>query len=475
MKRLASLTLGLILSAPALAIQMPAPAPLKSIDWLPGNTVRVGQGINAVFRLATMANQVSDIWIHTDCNSQKKTLLFINTQNNKGLRVYSTNSIDRYAPGSPFEPDADSPFNTDPALDICHQNIPEPQWAELSTQNQPDIRLFVDAKNSLREGQMLKVRLAKDYDKIHFDEKYAAPYSMKIQEVMINCGKGESMNLDSFSLDNQGFVTDIASPPETKFTAFPANFLGVAKELCAIKDLQNFQGNGSLKWRNKDVADNQPTRPDFEHNNPQPLGRFPVSDEVKKVIENTVSQSTQAPAFQSLSYTQSGPDNDGWGLMARIDRQPDGTTLTIVKMTLANAVFYSQYERLFNMVDIKKWESMSEAPWVSKTLSSTLVIPPLPDAKYQSRSVLGNKEQPGKDKTISQECVTDKKWRSAADLNNSFLGRYLEFVCKGNLGDGREASSDYAYFEALRVFIRIGFHANGEAKRFTLTDVVIKP
>lgn len=475
MKRLVILPLALMLSESVQAIEMPAPPPIKSIDWLPANTVRVGQGINTVFRVTTMAGQANEIWINVDCRSQKKTLLFINAQLNKSLRVYSINSIDRYAQGTPFVPDADSPFNTQPELDICKQNIPEPQWAKLLSHDEQGNPLFVDVNNSHAEGQMLKVRLGTDYDKIYHDERYAAPYSMKIQEVIFNCEKGESIASYRFSLDNQGFVTDSAPPVDNKFTALPASMTGVAKELCAIKDLSHYKGNGLLKWRNKEVADNQLTLPDFEHNSPAPLQRFPLPDEVNNVIKKAVSDSRQVPGFHSLSYTQNGPDDDGIGMMARIDPQPDGTTLTIVKMTLANAVFYSQYQRLFNLVDIKKWESMSEAPWVSKKLDSSLTLPPLPDTEYQSRGILSNTQHAGKDKSVSQKCVTDKIWRKAADLNTNFPGRYLEFICTGDLGDGREASSDYAYIETLRVFIRIGFHANGEVKRFKLTDVVITP
>lgn len=475
MKQLVVLTLGLILSTPALAISMPAPAPLKSIDWLPGLTVRVGQTINTVFRVTTMTGQASEIWINTNCSTQKKTLLFINAQNSKGLRVYSTDSIDRYVPGTPFEPDVDSPFNIDPKLDICNQNIPEPRWAQILSQKGQGEQLFVDVNNSLREGHMLKVRLAVDYDKIYHDEKYAAPFAMKIQEVIFNCEKDLSMELNNFSLDNQGFVTDSNSPVSTNFITLTPKMAGVAKELCALKDLGHYEGNGTLKWRHKEVADNQLTLPDFEHNNPAPLQRFPLPDEVTVAIEKVFSDSQQAPAFKSLSYTQKGPDDNGIDLMAKIDSQPDGTTLTIVKMMLGNAIFYSQYQRLFNMVDVKKWETMSGTPWISKTLDSTFVLPPQPGAEYRSRSILNSRQKPGEDKSLSQKCVTDKKWRNAAELNNSFPGRYLEFICQGDLGDGKEASSDYAYFDVLKVFLRIGFHADGEAKRFKFTDVVITP
>lgn len=473
MKRIAALPLGLILAAPAFAIEMPSPAPIKSIDWLPASTVRIGQGINAAYRVTTQAAQTSEIWFHTDCQTQEKTLLFMNIQPGKGLRVYSTDSIDRYTPGTLFEPDADSLFMTKPELNLCNQNIPEPMWAGISSWDQPGEKLFVDVNNSLRDGAMLKTRLATDYNKIHHDEKYGAPYSVKIQDVMLNCEKIEGMALTTFSLDNQGFVSDSVFAKDATFTALSPNRVSVAKELCAIKDFAHYTGNGTLVWRKKEIADDTPARPDFEHNIPTALQRFALPAEVTNIIDKTFADPQKKPAFRSLRYTQNGPEKDGIGLMARIDAQPDGTILTIVKMTMGNAVFYSQYQRLFNMVDVKKWEIMSDEPWISKTLDSTITLPLHPQEIYASYSQIENRGNPGKDKLLSQTCVAGKEWRNAVDLNPKFPGRYLEFICRQDLGDGRETSGDYAYLEALRVFIRIGFQANDQTKRFTFTDVEV--
>ncbi|WP_042860821.1 hypothetical protein [Dickeya sp. NCPPB 3274] len=473
MKRIAALYLGFILAAPVLAIDIPPPVPIKSIDWLPDSTVRIGQGINAAYRVITQTNQTHEIWLHTDCHSGKKTLLFMNAQLDKGLRVYSLDSIDRYTPGTPFEPDADSLLMTKPELNLCNQNIPESMWRGFSSWEQPGEKLFVDVNNSLRKGEMLKARLATDYDSIHHDEKYGAPYSVKIQDVILNCEKAESMALITFSLDNQGVVSDSVSAKDATFAALSPNMTSVAKELCAIKDFTHYTGNGTLTWRKKEMSDDMPALPDLEHNTPAALQRFTLPTEVASVIDKTLSDSQQRPAFRSLRYTQSGSQGDGVGLMARIDAQPDGTTLTIVKMAIANIVFYSQYQRLFNLVDVKKWETMSDAPWVSKTLDNTIALPLRQGEAYTSHSQIANRDKPGKEKLLSQSCVVGREWRSAADLNPKFPGRYLEFICKEDLGDGREASSDYAYFEALKVFVRIGFQDKDQTKRFTFTDVEV--
>ncbi|QYM91373.1 hypothetical protein [Dickeya zeae] len=473
MKRIAALSLGVILAVPVLAIDMPPPVPIKSIDWLPDSTVRIGQGINAAYRVITQTDQSHEVWLHTDCHSRKKTLLFMNIQPDKGPRVYSLDSIGRYTPGTPFEPDADSLLMTKSELDLCNQNIPESVWRGVSSWEQPGEKLFVDVNNSLRKGDMLKARLATDYDVIRHDEKYGAPYSVKIQDVMLNCEKAESMVLITFSLDNQGIVSDSVVAKDATFTALSPNMIRVAKELCAIKDFTRYTGNGTLMWRKKEVSDDKPAQPDLEHNTSAVLQRFTFPTEVASIIDKALSDSQQRPAFRSLRYTQSGPQSDGVGLMARIDAQPDGTTLTIVKMAIANIAFYSQYQRLFNLVDVKKWETMTDAPWVSKNLDNTIALPLRPGDAYTSHSQIASVDKSGKDKLLSRSCVAGREWRNAAALNPKFPGRYLELICKEDLGDGREASSDYAYLEALKIFVRIGFQDQDKTKRFTFTDVEV--
>lgn len=473
MKRIAALLFGLTLAAPAAAINMPQPAPVKSIDWLPATTVRIGQGINAAYRIITLAGQTSEIWLHSDCRTQEKTLLFIDAEPGKGLRVYATDSIDRYTPGTPFEPDANSLFMTKPELDLCRQNIAESKWAGITAQSQPDGKLFVDVNNSRREAGMLKVRLATDYARINYDDKYGAPYSVKVQDIMFNCKKDESMILATFSLDNRGVMSDAVFAKNAKFETVPSDRVSVAKELCAIKDFTGYTGNGTLTWREKEQADNKSLKPDFDHNTPEGLQRFAFSATVSDTLNKLYADPRQIPAFRSISYKQTGPENDGMELIAKIDAQPDGTTLTIARMAIANAAFYSQYQRLFNIVDIKKWEIMSDAPWVSNTLDNTIILPLSPGKVYASSSQIENSNKPGQAKLLSQTCIAGKKWHSAADLNANFPGRYLEIICKGDRGDGRETSSDYAYFETLRVFIRIGYQENGQPKRFTFSDVEI--
>lgn len=468
-----ALFLGLTLTAPAFAIDMPPPAPIKIIEWLPDSTLRIGQGINAPYRVFTMAGQMSEIWIHTDCQTQNKTLLFINAQPGKGLRVYSTDSIDRFAPGSPFEPDADSPFMTTPGLDVCQQNVPEAKWAGLSSPAQQGDLQFIDVNNSRRDGKIISARLATDFANVHYDEKYGAPYSMKIQDVILDCETAQSRLLRTFSLDSQDRVTDTQTFKAGAFTALSSEMAGVAKTLCASHDLSHFVGTGPLPVRHKAPADSAPIQPDLDHNTPTALQRFPLPANVVDLIERTFSDTQSKPTFRSLRYTQSGPESKGPGLVARVDAQPDGTTLSIVKMTLGNAVFYSQYQRLFNIVDVRKWETMSEAPWVSTTLTSGITLPLQPGKLISSHSQIANRDKPGQNKSLSQTCEAGKAWQNAADIHPNFPGRYLEFTCKQDLGDGREASGDYAWFESLRVFIRIGYHADGQPKRFTFTDVVV--
>lgn len=475
MKRIAAFSLGFFFAAPALAVDTPQPVPAKSVDLLPGSTIKVGQGVNAAYRIVTQAGQTSDLWLHTDCQTRQKNLLFINTQmGDKVLRIYSTDFMDRYAAGKPFEPDARSPLVTKPELDPCRQNIPEPEWRGIASWHQPGEKLYLDRANSQRKGALLQVRLAIDYDKIHREEKYGAPYSVKIQDVVFNCERPEGRLLTTFLLDNQGVVSASDAEKNSAFSPLPAEMAGVANALCNLSDITRYAGNGSLVWRDKAVDQRSPELPDFEHNTPAALQRFAIPAEVTSVIEKTFADAAQKPAFRTIQYTQSGPGNDDVGLSARIDAQPDGTTLTIVKMPLANLMFHAQYQSLFNMVDVRKWETMSQAPWVSQTLENNVVLPPRPGGVYASHSMGASQDEPEKKVSLSQRCVAGKEWHDAARINPKFPGRYLEFICREDLGDGRDASSDYAYFEALKVFIRIGYQSSGQPTRFTFSEVDIR-
>lgn len=470
MKRTASLILGLTLTAPVFAINMPEPAPVKSIEVVPGTTVRFGPGINTAYRVTTMAGLSSEVWMYTDCRTDDKTLLFINAQANKSLRVYAMSSISRYTPGTAFEPDADSPFMTTRGLDLCKQNVPEAKWAGVPSTIQNGEKQFVDVSHSQREGAVLKARLATDFDKIYHEEKYGAPYSVKIEDVVFNCEKAEGMTARTFSLDNQGMVTD-TSAGENK--ALTPEATSVAKTLCGASDLSSYKGIGTLVLRDKEVADTTPAKPDLDNNTPAALQRFALPGQVTKAIDKIFIDPQQKPAFRSISFTQGSPEGDGLTLRAKVDVQPDGTTLTVTKMSIGNADFYSQYQRLFNMVDVKKWETMSEAPWVSKNLESNFTLPLQPGKTYSSRSLVSNKDKPDTEQTLSQVCVAGKEWQNAADIHPNFPGRYLELICKQDLGDGKEASGDYAYFEDLRMFIRFGYQEKGEAKRFIYSDVKV--
>ena len=104
------------------------------VDVDKDNTVRMGDSINTVYRIMMAGGSHNDLWLNIDCNTQTKTLLYMNlrTPVGKDLRVYGSSSIGRYIPGVPFEPDADSLMSTDPALNICQQKIPQPRWVGLS-------------------------------------------------------------------------------------------------------------------------------------------------------------------------------------------------------------------------------------------------------------------------------------------------------------------------------------------------------
>lgn len=468
------LILGLIATAPVRAIPMPPTPAVTNVEWLPDSTVRVNDTINALFRISLASGEANEMWMNIDCNTQQKTLLFMDVQakSRPSLRLYGMSSISRYTPGVPFEPDADSLFATKPELDVCQKNVPPSRWAGLSSADGQADRLYVDVNNSLREERMLKVRLATDYARIYRDEKYAAPYSMKIDEMMFNCETGEGMALNHFALDKQ-FVTDSAAPVAAKFTPLAPPLAKVAKTLCAVKDLHEFTGTGPLVAREKTPAENQLTPPDFPQNEPGPIQRYPLGKQAADRVSQAVASPGQRPAFTRLTYTQHWADDASETSVTRIDALPDGSTLTLDTLTLGNVTFYAQYQRLFNIVNFREWDSMNAAPLVGQTLESNFSLPLQPGGEYRWQTLLADGKSAGKEKTKSQVCRAQDQWQSASALSPRFHGRYLELNCTDDRGDGKAMSSDYAWLDDLRVFIRIGYQEEGQKKRFTFSDVTL--
>lgn len=471
MKRLTLLTLGWVLSAPASAQpQLPAVV-IKDVTLVPGNTVRVGNAINALFRISTLGNGTTDLWLNVDCDTGQKTHLFASitppAPNRPSVRVYGAGSLARYVPGIPFEPEADSPYSTDPALDVCQQHVSIPKWVALAQADAQGNQPFIDVTNSAREGDRLQVRLATDYARIHQDEKYVAPYSVKITDKVFDCAQNKGQTLNQLALDNQGRITDSQSEANPEFTVLTAEETALAKRLCAVNDIRQLSGNGTLAWREKPMADNLPLRPDFAQNDPAPIQNYPLPQAVADTVRQAVATPQQRPTFKRLSYAQKSPGEDLATFVVQIDILPDGTILMLDKMTLGSVVFYSQHVRLFNIVDVKKWDSLAEKPVISNSLENTFVLPPAAGTEYRWKNSQND------NKSTGQQCRSDNAWRSAAAISPHFPGRYLEFTCTDDRGDGRPMSSDYAYLEDLHVFIRIGYHEAGEKKRFAFDDVTL--
>ncbi|HDG1722149.1 TPA: hypothetical protein PFE21_003454 [Kluyvera ascorbata] len=189
MMRLASvspliLASGVLLSASAHALSTPE---VRSVDWDKANTVRVGDSINTVYRITMSEGSQNNLWLNVDCQTQTKTLLYMNLHTLTGshLRAYGGNSFARYIPGVPFEPDADSLMSTDPALNVCKQNVAKPRWVGLAAADKNGDQMLIDLSNSHRQGNMLNLRVGTDYAQIHREKQYDAPYDFKISQMQV--------------------------------------------------------------------------------------------------------------------------------------------------------------------------------------------------------------------------------------------------------------------------------------------------
>lgn len=447
---------------------------VTGIDWDKDNTVRVGDSINTVYRIAMADGSSNHLWLNVDCDTQAKTLLYMNLRfpGGKKIRAYGSNSFARYIPGIPFEPDADSPLNTDPALDICQQKVPQPRWVILPTADKTGDLPVIDLNNSHREGHLLTLRLGTDFAQIHRDKIYAAPYDFTISQMQVDCRRGQARVERTFSLNHQ-FVTDDSMTPDATFTPLPSPIAASVQTLCSLADINQFTGNGPRVERQKTAADAPLVIPDFANNDSSALAHFPLPAAVNDVLQHQLKAKNAAPTFSRLTYTQLWPGNDDSSAVTRIDRLPDGSTLTLDTLSLKGVTFYSQYQRLFNIVNLKEWDSMKNSPLVAQSVDTNFDAAPMAGQQYHWKTVLKNEPLAEKNTTKSQACVAETQWHDASMLNDKFPGRYLELSCTDDRGDGRAMSSDYAWFEDLRIFIRIGYQEAGVKKRFTFKDVAI--
>ncbi|MBG6244573.1 hypothetical protein CS369_06835 [Candidatus Symbiopectobacterium sp. 'North America'] len=168
-------------------------------------------------------------------------------------------------------------------------------------------RPFIDVTNSTREGDRLQVRLATDYVRIHQDEKYLAPYSVKITDKVFDCSQDKGQTLNQLALDNQGRITDSQSEENPAFITLSAEEAALAKRLCAVNDIRQLGGNRTLEWREKPMAEDLPLRPDFAQNDPAPILRPPLPQAVPDTVQRAVATSHHRPTFKRLSYAQISP------------------------------------------------------------------------------------------------------------------------------------------------------------------------
>lgn len=468
MKRFITPALSLLLTAPAWSIPTPPPVQISDTTLVREKTVRTDKGVNTVVRAHMATGEVNEMWLNVDCRANKQyAMLFTTLYRTKGdvLRIYPGNSISRYASAMPFEPDADSLLITQPDLDVCRLAIPESHWEGISSPDEQGDRYFIDTRNSEKQGERLHFRLATDYARLYRDDKYAAPYAMKIQDIVFDCAKKTGSITSQVFIDEQGLVTD--DTPAVALPDLSAENAVLSAKLCDVKNIQRYEGTGPLTAREKKLAENQLTLPNFPLNPPDPLNRSPLSKESAAIVATILADKQQHPAFSRLGYTLRWSDSESDYSTMRIDRQPDGTTLTLDAMTLGGVTFYQQHLRLFNFVDLKRWDAMSTKPAISQTLKNDVTAPLVAGKTYSWFNTWDD------GKSTSEQCKVEEEWQNAASLNPAFSGRYVEVICQDDRGDGKAMSSDYAWLEDLRVFIRIGYHEAGTKKRMTLTDITI--
>ncbi|MBG6248704.1 MULTISPECIES: hypothetical protein [Symbiopectobacterium] len=237
---------------------------------------------------------------------------------------------------------------------------------------------------------------------------------------VFDCVQDKGQTLNQLALDNQGRITDSQSEENPAFTALSVEETSLAKRLCAVNDIRQLGGNGTLEWREEPMAEDLPLRPDFTQSDPVPIQSYPLPQAVADTVQRAVATPQLRPTFKRLSYAQKSPGEELALFVVQMDSLPDGAVLTLDKMTLGGVVFYSQHVRLFNIVDVKKWDSLAEKPVISHTLENTFVLPPAAGTEYRWKNSQSD------NKSTGQQCRADSTWRRAAAISpRSLSGIHL--------------------------------------------------
>lgn len=447
--------------------------------------------INMMQRASLPSQDASlEMWLAVDCKDKKFWTLYTDTYK-KGVfsgRIYGLNdSLNRYVPPKAQETEV-LQINKNylaeqliAAQRICrdiHQFRPESNWIIVEKIEKPysenGYMILIDSNNSeWIEKDLIQLRLAYDYNRLAYDPPYDAPYTMKVEDTLVNCSTKQKRIIVGFDVDEKGFVSDHSFNEKEEFTPIKdpqdrESILG----LCKIDNFKEYSGQGKPTVRTKQNSSTwKPMLPDFSGNRSDSIDSFPLPEAIQKQAEALLQHDGLKAKFKRLTYTQKQGNASG---TITIDQDKNGLTRTLEHAFLN---VETQSISIANFFTEKYWLSFSPSPSIAQTLNTNLLFPLKTKQSFNAEIYLKNAADSN---SIVKyfDCEIGESL-PANSLHPNLPGNYWHIDCivKGELLPKKQKinyQNNYAYLEELGIFIEIGRKTSEGMQSWPITNLVLE-
>lgn len=421
-------------------------------------------------------------WQAFDCKTKKPWFLYEDIYKNGVFRgrLYPQNSQNEYHSAELEAKNSFTSKKLELLKDVCtYFPKTESSWIvlkHLKTDSQEtDHTLLLDINNSRRLKQgFIKLRLAYDYDAIQYTPLYQAPYSIKIEDKIINCEKQKQSFMTDFYIDTEGFVSDHQFYDEKEFT--PLNDSAekeVFSGLCAISDFTVQGPSTPITYKEKPTSQKKPYLPDFANNRSGLLERYRIPENVKHKIEDLLRANSLTAKFKHLTFSQaiSGPmkitiDVDEQGRTRTLENYPPlGTSLPTQQ----------QYIGIANFFFLKRGANTLHSPMVAQAMHTNIQFP-FKKGNSFTVTTLFQGAVVKRIKIQTQLTCQIGQYLPANTIHANFPGQYWQIQCLEKLNEpmtNKKTShtSNYAYLEDLGIFIQLGVTEAGKYRLWPISEV----